>query len=82
MNIRCPSEAYVRAGFFSVTRSLPAMGFAPPALVNGSTRPTIKIKPTFRRIMAFPYGGEGGPLAVDEVPTRAPDFVAFPANRF
>ena len=42
VNARCPSEAAVRAlnlcgGVNPSNPPLPAMGFAPPALVNGST---------------------------------------------
>ena len=42
VNVSCPSEAAVRAlnlcgGVNPSNPPLPAMGFAPPALVNGST---------------------------------------------
>ena len=38
-------------------------------------RPAFAVTPTLSGVKAFPYRGEGGPLAVDEVPTRTPDFV-------
>ena len=44
--------------------------------------PDIRAPAPFPGVKAFPYRGEGGPLAVDEVPTRAPDFGVSLSNAF
>ena len=68
------------------------MGFAPPALAKGSILPrsgdfTLTAIGKYRAgprqaPLSLPLVGEGGPLAVDEVPTRTPDFIVSLSNAY
>ena len=81
---RCPRLESVRRGK-PLQPTRPAKGFAPPGNAatlsspqSGSSAPNLCSLAPFRPRLSLPLlRGRGTALAVDEVPTRAPEFVPY-----